>query len=152
MTYSEQMQEIVRRYRKAGQPWPATRNEMAEWAINNGHWKPQPSDIVKLCATDLARGMREEYITDEQGRRVRAKHVATFKEGDTQLNLWEDIRTAPRSHMELAFKQRRRQIVGDCHQLKSDVDSYNQNQNDGLPIQVVFDFRDDLADLDAGAA
>jgi hypothetical protein len=50
--------------------------------------------------------------------------------------------------METAFQQRRQQIVGDCHQLKVDVDSYNQNFNPGDAIQMVFDFRDDLAEVE----
>ncbi len=51
--------------------------------------------------------------------------------------------------MEVAFQQRRQQIVGDCRQLKTDVDSYNENANSEQPIQMVFDFTDDLAELDA---
>ena len=90
--------------------------------------------------------MREEYITDPQGRTVRAKHVACYE----QVPLWGDIRTAPREHMEMAFQQRRQQIVGDCRQLKVDVDSYNQNYNNGeLPIQMIFDFTLDLEELEA---
>ncbi len=46
--------------------------------------------------------------------------------------------------MEIAFQQRRRGIVGDCKQLKSDVDSYNQNFNSAAAIQVIFDFTEDL--------
>jgi hypothetical protein len=46
--------------------------------------------------------------------------------------------------MELAFRQRRIQIVGDCRQLKRDVDSYN-DANPKLPeIPMLFDFTDDL--------
>jgi hypothetical protein len=46
--------------------------------------------------------------------------------------------------MEIAFQQRRNQIKGECHQLKSDVDSYNENYNKEQPIQAVFDFTNDL--------
>jgi hypothetical protein len=48
--------------------------------------------------------------------------------------------------MEIAFQQRRQQILGDCRQLKTDVDSYNDNYNDAEPLQMVFDFTDDLAE------
>jgi hypothetical protein len=89
--------------------------------------------------------MREEYIVDVQGRRVRAKHAARVE----QAVFWADIRTAPREHMEIAFRQRRQQILGDCHQLKDDVDSYNENQGTGAPIQMVFDFTNDLLELEA---
>ena len=93
--------------------------------------------------------MREEYVTDPQGRRVRAKHVAIVDRAGEQLPLWADILTATREHMQIAFQQRRQQIVGDCRQLKADVDSYNENYNDALPIQMVFDFTEDVEELEA---
>lgn len=37
----------------------------------------------------------------------------------------------------------------DCHQLKLDLDSYNENKNDGKPIPMIFDFTEDLAEIDA---
>ena len=95
--------------------------------------------------------MREEYITHPQGRRVRAKHAARFMQGEKQITFWGDIRTASREHMDVAFKQRREQIVGDCRQLKTDVDSYNENENDAGPIQMIFDFTLDLEELRAVA-
>ncbi len=51
--------------------------------------------------------------------------------------------------MEIAFQQRRQQIVGDCRQLKTDVDSFNDNGEPGPTIQMVFDFSEDLAELEA---
>jgi len=93
--------------------------------------------------------MREEYVTDRQGRTVRAKHAARFKREGKQLSLWADTRTASREHMQVAFQQRRNQIVGDCRQLKIDVDSYNENANAGDLIQMVFDFTLDLEELEA---
>lgn len=92
--------------------------------------------------------MREEYIVDAQGRTVRAKHAAPVKQDGEQAFLWADIRTAGRRHMENALQQRRQQIVGDCRQLKVDADGYNENPNAGRPIQMVFDFTQDLAELE----
>jgi hypothetical protein len=96
--------------------------------------------------------MRDEYITDPQGRRVRAKHAARVKRHGEQTTIWDDVRTATREHMEVALKQRRKQIVGDCRQLKTDADSFNQNRSPENPIQVVFDFTQDLAEFDALSA
>jgi hypothetical protein len=90
--------------------------------------------------------MREEFYTDPQGRRVRSKHVARVRSEGRQLFLWDDHRTASRSHMEIALKQRRRQIVGDCQQLKNDCDSYNENHADTKPIMLSFDFTRDVRD------
>jgi len=150
-TTREMLQEIVRKYQAANQPWPATTRDMAHWAINNHLWNPKPSAIVDQCADQLSRAMREEYITNSNGRRVRAKHAATVTKGGEQLVLWADIRTAAHPHMQMAFQQRRHQIVGDCRQLKTDVDSYNDTRLPGQPIQMIFDFTHDLEELDLAA-
>lgn len=148
-TLKEQMQDITNRYMRSGEPWPATTEQIARWVISQKLWSPQPSSLIKQCAEQLAEAMRAEYFTDPQGRRVRAKHAARMSQGGEQITLWADIRTAPRRHMEIALQQRRQQILGDCHQLKIDVDSYNQNDNPGPQIEMVFDFTTDLAEYDA---
>ena len=61
--------------------------------------------------------------------------------------LWDDIRTADREHMEVAFQQRGTRLVSGCSQLKTDVDSFNDNNSLGEPIQMVFDFTEDLEEL-----
>jgi len=113
---------------------------MAAWAVHSGLWKPQPADVINQCAEQLSRAMREEYVVDPQGRSVRAKHAARIE----QLVLWADIRTATAAHMEIAFKQRRQQILGDCRQLQFDVDSFNENRKPPKLIQIIFDFTRDL--------
>ena len=126
---------------------------MAEWAIQHKEWVPPRGSLVKLCADPLSRAMSEEYITDAQGRRVRAKHVVRTQQGGKQLYLWDDIRTADHAHMEeVAFQQRWYQIVADCLQLKNDVDSYNENRQPASPIQMIFDFTDDLTELELASA
>jgi hypothetical protein len=152
MSYTEQLQRIVKEYEAAGNPFPATAHEIAIWAVEQKLWEPQRSTVVDRCAEEIARAMREEYITDAQGRRVRVKHVATVERDGKQAAFWADMRRAPREHMEIAFQQRRQQIVGDCRQLKWDVDSYNQNHNVGDPIQMVFDFTLDLEEIEALAS
>lgn len=149
MSYGAQMQRIVREYRRSGRPWPASSRTMAEWAIATERWKLPESAAVNRCAEDLSRAMREEYMTDSKGRRVRVKHPVTTRKNGEQTVLWDDIRTAPRAHMELAFAQRRNQIVGDCRQLKADVDSFNDARPSAEPIQIVFNFTNDLAELEA---
>jgi hypothetical protein len=86
---------------------------------------------------------------DPQGRKVRALHSATFPD---QQPLWDDIRTASPRFMEMAFQGRRRQIVGDCKQLKNDVDSFNENRRPARSIQVIFDFTNDLLEAELAMA
>ena len=151
-TYAQQMQRIADRYMKSGEAWPATARQIAAWAIRKKLWLPHPEKILSQCADDLARALREEYILDAQGRSVRAKHAARVKKDGSQLVLWADIRTASHEHMEIAFKQRRHQIVGDCRQLKQDVDSYNENRRPQRPIQISFNFTRDLQEIIASDA
>jgi hypothetical protein len=146
-TYIEQLQRIWRQYEEEGNPIPVTARDVARWAIVNKLWQPRPADIESQCAEELARAAREEYRTDSDGRRYRARHSVRIKRNGIQQSLWADIDSAPRTHMQRAFAQRRKQIVGDCHQLRIDIDHYNDIHKDELPIQMVFDFTEDLAEL-----
>jgi hypothetical protein len=152
MSLIEQNQKIIAKYRALGKPWPATAVQIAHWAIGEKLWDIHPSKVVRQCAEQIAEAMREDYIDDPQGRRVRVKHAAPY---DVQGKLefrWDDMRTAPHVHMEISFAHTRQQVVSQCHQLKLAIDSYNENWNKtGKPIQGYFDFRDDLIELEMGA-
>src|SRR5713101_1496838 len=113
MTYREQLQQIASDYRAAGMPWPATSKEIASWAIDNGRWEPHRGTLISKCAEEISDALREEFYTDPQGRRVRTKHVARVEVDGEQIPLWDDIRSGDRGHMQMAFQQRRQQIVGD---------------------------------------
>jgi hypothetical protein len=108
-----------------------------------------PARLRQMCARDLTDAMREEYITDGQGRPVRKLHAARMPDVDdegreTQRTLWADIDTAPKEFMEVAFQQRREQIVGDCRQLNNDVEYYNDKRPTEKPIRMLWDFTDDV--------
>jgi hypothetical protein len=109
--------------------------------------------LVSLCARDIGRAMRKEKHLDPQGRTVRTMHAArcsrTHDDGtEVQLVLWDDIRSANREHMEIAFQQRRNRLLSGCSQLKTDVDSFNENNAPDRPIQMVLDFTKDLQELE----
>ena len=109
-----------------------------------------PSAVIRQFADQIAQAWRDQYINDPQGRRVRVMHAAQYPENGETKWLWDDMRTATHKHMEISFQNKRQQIVMDCHQLKIDVDSYNENFNKGRKIQMVFDFREDLEELSFG--
>jgi hypothetical protein len=146
--FNEQIQKFTNRYMQERGSFTFTTKEIAVWMIAKKLWQPQHSALIKQCSEEIARALREEYITDLQGRRVRAKHVVISTQDGEQIPLWSDIRTATRDHMAAAFQQRRHRIVGDCRQLKTDVDSYNENSNGGEPVQIPFDFTADLEELE----
>jgi len=115
--HARQLQRIVREYRRDGQEWPARTKDIARWAIRTRRFDLRAPALEKILAGDLAQAMREEFFTDARGRRVRAKHPAKARRDGEQITLWDDVRTAPRGFMEMAFQLRRRHIVGECRQV-----------------------------------
>ncbi len=95
----------------------------------------------------MGSALREEMATDEVGRRYRVSHHVRISRGGVQYNMWAQMGYAPHEHMEISFAQRREQIIGDCLQLKTDVDVYNEmNAGTGPAIQLVLNFADDVAE------
>lgn len=153
-TKTEFLQDIVRDYRASGQPWPTTSKHIAVWAIRSGLWQPPTKNVVSQCAAEISASMRQEFFTDPQGRRVRAKHpyrgAEELSDGTyEQMFLWIDVHddTAKPEEVEMAFQYGRKLIVGDCKQLKTDVDSYNDNNESGHYVEVDFNFHPDLEEL-----
>lgn len=151
-TETQIMQEFVLAYRKSKQPWPATSKEIAAWAIRSDRWEAPQVSKIDMLAKKLSDAMREEYFTDPQGRRVRKFHalrdIEILPDGKhRQLTLWIDL-DAEFGQVRTAFQQRRMQVLGDCRQLKTDVDSYNDNNKYTATIQMIFDFTEDLAELE----
>lgn len=154
-TKSEMLQDIVNDYIADGQEWPADRRTIAAWAVANRRWQQQRKSAVDMCAADLAEAMRQEMETDPQGRTVRAKHCAKITEKDesgklVQKTLWFD-RDAPPNLMHISLQQRRKAILGDNRQLKTDQDSYNDNNKYGAQIQLSFNYEEDLHELEHDA-
>lgn len=104
---------------------------------------PEVDPLDKL-ASDMSDALREEYATDGEGRRYRVNHAVRVNKGGVQYTFWAIMRDAPREHMQKAFVQRREQIVGDCVQLNTDVEAYNALHPAERPLQMLFDFRDDI--------
>jgi hypothetical protein len=138
------LQDIINDYIETTGATQIDLHEVASWAMDQNRWEPGRANNIKQCAHELARAARGEFYTDPQGRRVRRKHAAR----NNQMWLWADIETAPPDHMRLSLQQRRMYIVGDCRQLKTDLDSYNDNNPHGAHIQMMFDFTEDLHELD----
>ncbi len=143
------MLRIVRLYLESGGKEPIDLDELATFAIREGHWESHPRKVLQLCKRDFSRAFREQYHLDDQGREVRTFHAAKSRDtSGEQTVMWADMRTAPLEHMEVAFQQRRGQIVGDCRQLKMDVDSFNENNQYGASYQLDLDFAEDIAELE----
>ncbi|MCH7546624.1 MAG: hypothetical protein IID30_09525 [Planctomycetes bacterium] len=152
-TKAQYRQEIVAKYRAAGETWPTDSKTIASWAVRNKQWEMPRRDAINVCAKELSEAMREEYFFDPQDRRVRKKHCLRKREEladgtHKQMVIWLDIEDDAdrRDDIEEAFQQRRTMVLTDCRHLKTDLDSYNDNGNPGLPIQMIFDFTEDLTE------
>ena len=152
MSLIKQNQRIVREYRATDNLWPATAKEIAAWAIRNSKWRIPLSAVKRKCAEEMAEAMRQEYFVDSKGRRVRLLHPAKVRRQGELFTEWDDIRTAPRKHMQVSFQQHRKKIVGECRQLKTDLDSHNDAHPDEPTLQISFDFNMDLAEIEAAQA
>ncbi|MCA1404665.1 hypothetical protein I6F26_10315 [Ensifer sp. IC3342] len=150
-TFSEQMQAIFDRYTEEVNSSPVSLDEVAAWAIEQGLYRPAPRDIVKVCREALAESLRQEKRVDAKGRKYRAKHSVRTNIGGVQMSLWADIDNAPRSFMEKSFSQRRKAIADDCYQIKQDIDHFNDERPGELPIPMILDFTDDVAEMEAAA-
>ncbi|MBI1776796.1 MAG: hypothetical protein HYR63_15735 [Proteobacteria bacterium] len=146
-TLTEQLQRLVSDYRASGQPWPASSQQMAEWAVSHDRYQLTRGMAISQCAERLARAMRLEHVRDHRGRSIRKYYAARMKRDGRQETLWGDL-NSERPFMEVAVANRRNQILGECRQLKTDVDSYNERQSADRPIQVEFNFTIDLEELE----
>jgi hypothetical protein len=143
---AEQLQKVFRLYEEAHEHVPASAREACEWGVNSGLLELPKIDRYDLLANEMARALREQYETDAKGRRYRINHAVRVTRHGVQMTFWAVMGFAPRRHMHMAFTQRRNQIVGDCLQLKTDVDVYNDANEDEAPIQLILDFTDDVAE------
>jgi hypothetical protein len=60
---------------------------------------------------------------------------------------WADIDLAPRGHVEKGIQGERRSIVSDCFALAMKVDHYNAKHLDEEPLQVIFNFEEDIEEM-----
>jgi len=148
--YGNQVKTYIERYQsEMGGEGLLDPHAVAEWAYKHGLHKPSIRTVVDAIAADIAQFFREEYRTNADGQRYRAKHAVRTKNGDRTMSLWADMddEKAPREHFVRSFAQRRQQIVGDCFQLKTDVDVYNGKNPADVPIQVPLNFTLDVEEL-----
>lgn len=143
-TKAEKLQGIWHEYEKQNGHIPSGTREVIEWAVKRGLLDLPEIDRHDVLAGQMASALRGEVHTDAAGRRYRVNHAVRITKNGVQKTFWAEMNYAPREHMEKAFAQRREQVVGDCLQLRTDVDVYNDMNADSPPIQLVLDFTEDV--------
>jgi hypothetical protein len=145
--FQDQLIKIVEDYRASGQPWPASREQIAEWAVEHERYQLTRGMAVSQCAEKISRAMGLEHIRDRKGRSVRKYYAARIRENGQLVMKWDDL-NAERPFMEVAAANRRNQVLGQCWQLKQDMDSYSERRCPDRPIQIDFNFNVDLEELE----
>jgi hypothetical protein len=143
-TYTEQLQRVLHQYEEEHGREAASAREVVIWGVGKGLISLQHRDPYDHLAEDMSKALREQYSVDVKGRRYRVNHAVRIYKNGVQLTFWAMMRYAERSHMARAFTQRREQIVGDCYQLRIDVDVYNDFNTDDFPLPLVLDFTHDV--------
>lgn len=147
MTKQERLQRAWHHFDNNKNHLPSSARQACEWAVAAGLLQLPQIDPYDALAEDMAQALRGEYATDNEGRRYRVNHAVRVSKAGVQYTFWAAMGFAPHSHMEKAFAQRREQIVGDCFQLKTDIDVYNRMTSEAMPkIQTVLDFTEDVAE------
>jgi hypothetical protein len=146
-TKNERLQRIWHHYEANKNHQPTSSREAVEWAVKEGLLEIPEIDPYDVLAGQMSNALRDEYRTDNKGRRYRVNHAVRVTSAGAQQTFWGVMGFASHDHMERAFTQRREQIVGDNLQLKTDVDVYNDMNRGNRPaIQLVLDYTDDVAE------
>lgn len=145
--FQDQLIKIVEDYRASGEPWPASREQIAEWAVEHERYQLTRGMAVSQCAEKISRAMGLEHVRDRKGRSVRKYYAARVRENGQLVMKWDDL-NAERPFMEVAAANRRNQVLGQCWQLKQDMDSYSERKCPDKPIQIDFNFNVDLEELE----
>lgn len=128
---------------------PSSPRDVTLWALREGLLHEPRIDPVSVLADEMARALRTETKTDVRGRTYRVNHALKITRDGVQTSLWAGIDLAPREYMQKSFALRRKQIVGDCYHLKTDIDVYNDRHDEQEPIQTVLDFTADVEEMQA---
>ncbi len=148
MTKNESLQKAWPLYEATHGHVPNSTRQAYAWAVSQGILKLPPIDPLDVGAEQMAQALRAEIKTDQYGRKYRVNHAVRATKAGVQYTFWGVLGFAEHGHMERSFSQRREQVVGDCTQLKTDVDVYN-DLSQRPKIQCVLDFTEDVAEREA---
>jgi hypothetical protein len=145
MTKHEEMQRIIRQYKREKAITEVKMSDVVAYAVSMGWMVPPPLDPIDRLVKEFAVAAREEIRHDKKtGRPYRANHAVQTMQGGAQLVFWVDIDEAPRPHMVKSLNRRREQMVDDGLMLTYDADHWNSIHPEEEPIQLEMDLTYDV--------
>lgn len=140
-----ELQSIIQVYREKTGHKAVDMREVAKFAIGMGVRPPLPVSAEDRLARELSRAAREQVRYDEITKRpYRVNHAYPGMSDGVQTTLWIDIDEAPRGPMLASLTLRRQQMVDDGYHLSLDAERWNGINPSERPINLVFDFTDDI--------
>jgi len=138
---------LIEEYRATHGNLPHSMDFVAVWALNEGKIQASRRSIVKEVARRLSRAAQHQHHRDPQGRRVRTYHAAKYQRLTTggQMvfeTMWDHIESMSAEHWRVSSSQRLGQIAGECKSLKTDEESFMENNpnGSGYVSNLVFNF------------
>jgi hypothetical protein len=146
MTQAEMLQQLWRDFEREHDHLAVSAREVVDWAVAKHALELPHVDPRDVLATQMARALREEYEFNSAGQRYRVNHAVRITKDGVQHTIWGVLGHADHEHMQMAFSQRRDQVIGDLVQLQVDVNAYTRLVPHQPPIQLALDFSQDVAE------
>ena len=131
---------------------PIDPKKIAEWACDQGMWAPTITSPKEILRRKLCRAFRFEYITDPQGREVRANFPMVEEvmtpEGPKRMTRFHPMFKATAEIARQAFALDRRLALDTVIQMKLDFDSWIDNNENGETLPPLdLDFKKDIDEM-----
>jgi hypothetical protein len=131
---------------------PIDPKQIADWAYSNGLWKPTETAPREILRRKLCRAFRFEYVTDPQGREVRANFPRVEEvmtpDGPKRMTQFYPMSKASAEIARQAFALDRRVALETVKQMKLDFDSWIDNNENGETLPPLdLDFKKDLDEM-----
>lgn len=102
-------------------------DDLTKWAIKTKRMESHEASLFRQSKRELMKALKEEEVTDEQGRRI-PKMAAIRIKGNRQTRLFDFLAAKPRKAL-TALAQQKRSLVAYARKIKLKRDSYNDNNN-----------------------
>lgn len=131
---------------------PVDPKKVADWAYDEGLWVPKNVHPKEVLRRKLCRAFRHEYMTDPQGREVRANYAVVEEEmtedgPKRRAKFYPNFKAPPEvARQSLALD--RKTALATVMQMTIDFDSYNDNNEFGVTLEPLdLDFNKDIEEM-----
>ena len=103
-TKNEQLQRVWHHYDNRQAHRPLSARQAVEWAVAEGLLELPETDPYDVLAGEMSQALREEFQTDEEGRRYRVNHAVRITKSGVQHTFWGVMGYAPHDYNGEGFR------------------------------------------------